>query len=158
MLRAIITLAFIGCTAASARAGGFSLALSGGSGYRTSPEAGRVATNLLVAPGFDLLGDLLRLEVGFAADLPDIADSDFDVQLRPMAVLNLPIVPLYVRAVTGVTQLVRGPLAFAFGGVLGIDADVGTGAAVFAEAGFIPRARRGQFESVFEGRLGLRFH
>ncbi len=140
----------------SAHAGGLSLAVSAGTGYRTDPS-GRIATNVMVAPGFDLLGDFLRLEAGLVADLPDIAGSDFDLQLRPMAVLNLPVVPLYLRLVTGVTQLVNGPVAFAFGGAVGIDAAATDSTAVFVEAGFVPRAERGDFDTIFEGRLGARF-
>jgi hypothetical protein len=145
-------------TPIAAHAEGFSLSMSAGSGYRLSPSAGRINTNIMVAPGFDLLGEFLRLEVGFVADLPDIRDTDFDVQLRPMAVLNLPVLPIYVRVVTGVTQLVQGPIAFAFGGAAGIDASVGESIALFAEAGFVPRADASRFHSVFEGRLGVRVH
>jgi hypothetical protein len=154
---------FILCTACTlalslpARAGDLSLAGSVGTGYRIDPQSGRIATNVLVAPGFDLIGDTLRIEVGFVADLPDVEGSELDFQVRPMAVLALPILPIYARVVTGVTQIVSGPVAFAFGGAIGIDADLGEHLAFFGEAGFVPRASGNGFESVFEGRLGGRF-
>lgn len=152
----IVALALSSIAPAAARAD-FSLAVSVGSGWRLDPDSGRIPTNLMLAPGFDVAGELLRLEVGFVADLPDVRDTDFDVQLRPMLVLNLPPIPLYARLVTGVTKVLNGPLAIAFGAVAGLRAALGPETTAFVEAGFVPQAHGDAFESILEGRLGLTF-
>ena len=134
-----------------------SVALSVGSGWQVDPGEGRVPTNLLIAPGLSIIGEkLLRLEVGFAADLPDVKDSEFDLQVRPMLVFQ-PLGPLYLRVVSGVTQVVQGPIGLAFGGAVGLNADISEHGGIFAEAGYIPRAVDEDFISVFEGRMGLSF-
>jgi hypothetical protein len=144
--------------AGAAQAHGASLSVSAGSGYVVDNGGGRIPTNIMVAPGFNLLGDnFLRFEVGFVADLPDVRQGNFDLQLRPMLVLTAPIIPIYGKLVGGVTQLVHGPLQTAFGGVVGIEAPCFADSHIFAEAGYIPRANHDAFLSVFEGRLGLRF-
>ncbi|HET6346452.1 MAG TPA: hypothetical protein VFH51_16080 [Myxococcota bacterium] len=141
-----------------AQASDASLSVSVGSGYSVEGDGSRIPTNLMVAPGFNLLGDnFLRFEVGFVADMPDVRNGNFDLQLRPMLVLTAPIIPVYGRLVGGVTQLVHGPVQTAFGGVVGIEAPCFSDSHIFAEAGYVPRATRDAFLSVFEGRLGLRF-
>lgn len=138
---------------APARAG-FTLAGSVGSGWRVNPDSGRVPTSLMLAPGIELMGSFLRFELGLAADLPDVSDSSFDITLRPMLVLQ-PLPFLYGRLTAGATQLVHGPVAFAFGGALGLTGHVAHDVSLFAEAGFVPRVNGDSFTSVFEGRVGM---
>lgn len=134
-----------------------SLAASVGSGWELDPDSGRIATNLMLAPGFDVADDIVRFEGGLLADLPDVEDADFDVQLRPMVVLYLPPLPLYGRVVAGLTQVIQGPVAVAFGAAVGLRAAMGPGVAAFVEAGYIPRASGDDFENVLEGRIGILF-
>lgn len=136
---------------------GLTLAGSVGSGWRTSPDNGRIATNIMLAPGFTVVGNFVRFELGLAADLPDIEDQDFDLQVRPMLVLQ-PLPFLYGRATLGVTQLVNGPIQVALGAALGLSASLSRSMNVFAEAGFVPRVGGDDdFMSIFEGRVGLGF-
>jgi hypothetical protein len=136
---------------------GLTVAGSVGSGWRTSPDSGRIATNIMLAPGFTVIGSFVRFELGFAADLPDIENEDFDFQLRPMLVLQ-PLPFLYGRATLGVTQLINGPIQVALGAALGLSASLTKAMSVFAEAGFVPRVGGDDdFLSIFEGRVGIGF-
>ena len=57
------------------------------------------------------LGEMLRLEVGIVGELSDVKNSEFDLQLRPMLVIDPPkfelkkMAPIRMRAVAGVTTL-----------------------------------------------------
>lgn len=135
---------------------GYTLAASAGSGYQWGDSHGRLQTNIMLAPGVSFLQDYLRFEVGFVADLPDVKEADFNLQVRPMLVIAPPIIPLYVRLVAGVTQIVSGPTGVAFGGALGTALRLGP-LSLFAEAGYIPRAIHGDISSAIEGRLGGTF-
>ena len=141
---------------ASARAAGLSLAGSIGSGYRASPNSGRINTNVMLAPGVSIINEVLRLEVGFVGDLADVEASRFDLQVRPMAVVQLPALPIYGRLIVGATNLIHGPRAFAFGAAAGLRLALGDTASVFAEVGYVPRAvSGGAFENIVEGRAGV---
>ncbi|MEK7704595.1 MAG: hypothetical protein AAB426_06510 [Myxococcota bacterium] len=141
----------------STAAAGLTLAGSVGSGWMTTPDSGRIATNIMLAPGFTVVGSFVRFELGLAADLPDIENEDFDVQVRPMLVVQ-PLPFFYGRATLGVTQLVNGPIQVALGAALGLSASLSKTANVFAEAGFVPRVGGDDdFMSIFEGRVGIGF-
>ncbi len=138
---------------ATARAN-FTLAGSVGSGWQAGDTSGRIPTNIMIAPGLELLGEFLRFELGFQADLPDVEGSDFDLQIRPMLVLQ-PLPMIYGRLTSGVTQVVTGDVHFALGLSVGLNAEIKEDFSFFAEAGFVPRVVNADFVSIFEGRVGL---
>lgn len=144
------------CTsyAKPARAG-FALSGSVGSGYRLNGDTGRIPTNIMVAPGFDILGNFFRFDVGLLANLPDVEDANFDIQVRPSLMLRLPVLPLYVRAIVGFEALINGPITLLFGGGIGLEALLLNTLGVFVEADLLPRAFVGDYINVLEGRLGL---
>jgi hypothetical protein len=111
--------------------------------------------NVMVAPGVSLLW--LRLQLGVAADLPDVKESKFDLGLRPMLSLHPPLLPLYGRLIFAVNNLFHDELrTVAYGGALGLEIAI-AGIGLFAEAGFLPRDPKGEvgFTWVVEGRAGI---
>jgi hypothetical protein len=123
-----------------------------GKGAKLSPSPTQAEqTNVMIAPGITF--PFLRLELGFAWDLPDIKNSKSDLELRPMLVIAPPLLPLYGRAVFAVTNLVHGKTTIAWGAALGLSIGLGP-IGVFAEAGILPRSRLSQINWVLEGRLG----
>jgi len=127
-----------------------------GKGYQVSNPKGATQTNLMIAPGVTFLADLLRLQVGFVGDLPDVKDSKFDLQIRPMFVLAPPILPIYGRAIFAIANLLHnnGPdTHIAFGAAAGLKFGLGP-VGVFAEAGLLPRSIASNIYWAFEGRLG----
>ncbi len=132
----------------------WTLSVSAGTGWQAHPSASRISTNLSVAPGISLLPkDLLRFELGFIADMPDLRNRHADLQIRPMLLINPPLFPMYARLVAGVSNIAHGPAAVRFGAAAGVRlslAHVG----LFAEAGYIPYVRDNTFFSVLEGRIG----
>jgi hypothetical protein len=138
---------------------GFIVEGSLGKGVKVSPSpAKQTQTNIMIAPGVTLLGDILRLEVGFVADLPDVKDSKFNLQFRPMVVVAPPILPIYGRAIFAVTNVLKGKTTIAYGAAAGLKFGLGP-VGVFAEAGLLPRSVEDATGSskinwVIEGRLG----
>lgn len=108
-------------------------------------------TNLLVAPGYGL-GEVLRAEVGFVIDLPE-ENVGTNLRLRPMLVIDPPILPLYGRLIVGVANLLENERAFEFGGAVGIGGSIG-GIGLYAEVGALPQAIAGDFIWIAEGRAG----
>jgi hypothetical protein len=138
---------------AAARAG-WILEGSVGKGVKVSPSpTHQTQTNLMLAPGVTLLADILRLEVGFVGDLPDIKNSKFDLQFRPMVVVAPPILPIYGRAIFAVTNVLHGKTTIAYGAAAGLKFGLGP-VGVFAEAGVLPRSVASKINWVIEGRLG----
>jgi hypothetical protein len=138
--------------APAARAG-WGLEASLGKGAQVSPSpVAATQTNLMLAPGYGLLG-LLRLELGIVGDLPDIKNSEFNLQLRPMVVIAPPIFPLYGRAIFAVTNLLEGKTTIAYGAAAGVKFGLGP-VGVFAEAGLLPRSIDSKLSWVVEGRVG----
>lgn len=131
------------------------LAASVGSGLQVAPDK-RIPTNIMVAPGAELLGPLVRAEVGIVADMGDVGGRDFDLQVRPMLLFDPPLIPLYGRLTVGIANLTTGPLAVAFGGSLGAELSL-SALSLFGEVGFIPQASGDGFDSIFEGRAGVGF-
>ena len=114
---------------------GFVLEGSLGTGYQVSDPTGRTPTQVMIAPGYGL-GEIIRLELGFNFPLGDV--GDFDLQLRPMLVLDPPLIPFYVRAVGAVSNLIaEGDTAYAIGGAAGVGVSL-AGVGIFGEVGAIP--------------------
>jgi hypothetical protein len=149
---------------------GFLLEGSVGSGAQLSPSVERTPVNVMLAPGWGFAG-LLKLELGLLGNLGDVQNSKFDLELRPMVVVSPPLVPLYLRAIFAVQNLIDGPTTYAYGGALGLSFSL-FGAGLFVEAGVLPRnvkvdvvtnvpvvgtaahATRDEFRWFAEGRLG----
>lgn len=134
-----------------------------GKGVNVSPEPVKATqSNIMIAPGFTI--PFLRFEVGFVNALPDLKNSEYDIEIRPMIVVAPPILPLYGRAIVAVTNLLEnnGKTTVAYGGAAGLKLGLGP-IGVFAEAGLLPRsveiltATGAKDEKIFwvvEGRLG----
>lgn len=144
-----VLVSLAGATAAHA---GWVIEGSVGKGGRLKEPRGWEPTNVMLAPGYQLLG-LLRLQLGIVGDLGDVKNSRFDLQLRPMVGIYPPIIPLYARAIFAFSNLVHGPRRTAIGGALGIKLGLPfIGLGVFAEAGMLPRFTDSQL--ILEGRAG----
>jgi len=153
ILRGLSMFLLLGLVPNNAMAG---LVLGGsvGQGWTVDPKV-RQPINLMLTPGYSLLNDMLRLELGLVADLPNVENRDFDLSLRPMAVLKLPLLPIHFRAVVGVDRLIEGA-RFSFGGAAGLTFSL-AGIGVFAEAGVIPSVGDGITLWLIEGRAGAYF-
>jgi hypothetical protein len=124
-----------------------------GKGVSVSPSpVKQTQTNIMIAPGYTII-DILRLELGLVSDLPDVKDSKFNLQFRPMLVVAPPIFPLYGRAIFAVTNLLHGKTTIAYGAAAGFKLGLGP-VGVFAEAGLLPRSVNSTINWVLEGRLG----
>ncbi len=119
-----------------------------GSGFTTSPMA-RTPTNIMIAPGWAPI-DLLRVELGIVGDLGDVRANKFDLQLRPSAMIEVPILPLFARVILGVRGLLSEP-AVAWGGGIGTKFGIGP-ISVFAELDMLPRTEANTLQLEF--RLG----
>ena len=144
---ALAVLAF--CAVPLTAQAGFVVEGSVGKGLTVDP-LDDTATNIMIAPGYGL-GEILRLELGFAFNLPDV--GDFDLELRPMLVLDPPLFPVYGRLILGVTGLLSD-VVIAYGGALGVGGSL-FGIGAFAEVGVLPRSVADTMFWVIEGRLGV---
>jgi hypothetical protein len=127
--------------------------------WRTNGDTERLPTNVMLAPGFAF--GPLRAQLGLAAGLGDVQESDFELEFRPMLTFQPPVVPLYGRLILAVTNLLDGPRDVAYGGALGLRFGL-LGAEVFLEGGVLPRTvdvegPSDPFLWVVEGRAGLGF-
>src|SRR6266568_4208956 len=155
LLLAIAAIAALTAFPRSASAG-FLLEGSVGSGAQLSPSVERTPVNVMLAPGWGFAG-LLKLELGLLGNLGDVQNSKFDLELRPMVVISPPIVPIYLRAIFAVQNLIEGPTTYAYGGALGLSFSL-FGAGVFVTnipvVGTAAHATRDEFRWFAEGRLG----
>ena len=144
-----------------------------GVGWQLDPSVERAPVNIMVAPGWGLAG-IVKLELGLAANLGDVQNSRFDLELRPMVVVSPPLFPLYLRGIAAVQNLIHGPTNWADGGALGLSFGL-LGVGVFVEAGALPRnvtvdavtnqpvvgtalhATRDEFRWFAEGRAGVSY-
>jgi hypothetical protein len=169
LLLAIAAIAALAAFPRSASAG-FLLEGSVGSGAQHNPTFERTPVNVMLAPGWGFAG-MLKLELGLLGNLGDVQNSKFDLELRPMVVISPPFVPLSLRAIFAVQNLLDGPTTYAYGGALGFSFSL-LGAGLFVEAGVLPRnvkidavtnvpvvgttanATRDEFRWFAEGRVG----
>lgn len=137
---------------------GFIVEASLGKGMQVAPsiDDSLQQTNLLLAVGYGL-GTMLRLEAGMVMDLPqsnDGGDRDLNLRVRPMLVIDPPILPVYGRLIAGFANVIGdGPLAYEFGGAIGAGISL-FGIGLFAELGLIPQAVDSNFAWLGEGRVG----
>ncbi|MBC8134128.1 MAG: hypothetical protein H7X95_14195, partial [Deltaproteobacteria bacterium] len=106
-----VLFSFFGAANANA---GWVIEGSVGKGGRVNAPRGWEPTNVMVAPGYQFLG-ILRAQLGLVGDLGDVKNSKFDLQLRPMLGIYLPIFPIYGRAIFAFQNLVNGPRHMAIG-------------------------------------------
>lgn len=132
----------------------FILEGSAGTGYQVKPsvDTKRQPTNLMLAGGWGF-GEWIRGEVGLLAEIPDNDAYEFDLQVRPMLVVDPPLLPIYGRLIVGVANLLHD-VNFAFGGAVGLGGSIG-GIGLFVEAGMVPRVVDSNFNWILEGRGGL---
>jgi hypothetical protein len=139
MRKLLVAIALSGLAAPLAARAGAVVEISGGLGSQLQPSLERAPTNVMVAPGWGFAG-ILKLEVGLAAALADVRGARTDLEVRPMAVLSVPLFPLYARGILAVQNLVNGPATVAYGGALGLSFGIPmTGLGLFVEAGVLPR-------------------
>lgn len=149
---AVATLATL--TIAPSAHAGFLVEGSVGKGLEVKPDQKATPTNIMIAPGFSLVS-VLRLQLGFVGDLPDVKASKTDFGLRPMLTISPPLFPLYGRVIFAFDNLFHDSTrAFAYGAALGLSFGVGP-IGIFAEAGLLPRRLDGQTLWNLEGRLGV---
>jgi hypothetical protein len=141
------------CLAAPASARAMGVELSLGKGLSVSPETQAQPLNLMVAPGISFV--VVRLQLGFVADMPDVENSKFDIGFRPMVTISPPILPLYGRLIFAVNNLIESEKrTIAYGGALGLSFGLG-GIGVFAEGAVLPRTKNDVTSWVLEGRAGI---
>jgi hypothetical protein len=137
------------CLAPVAARADIIMGASVGSGVTVKPEIARTPTNIMLAPGWGL-GEMLRLELGIVADLGDVEASKFDLGVRPMLVIDPPVLPLHGRLIVGASNLLDDPV-ITYGGAIGIGGSI-AGLGLYLEVGVLPK---GDAETVaVEGRVG----
>jgi len=154
---AALVLASVSVVPAVARAG-WVVEGSYGKGVKVSPDPVKATqSNIMIALGYAI--PFLRFEVGFLNNLPDLKDSKYDIEIRPMVVIAPPILPIYGRVVFAVTNLLHGKTTVAYGAAGGLKLGLGP-VGVFAEAGVLPRSVNqptggNKLNWVIEGRAGV---
>lgn len=153
---AVVALALV-LSPLSARAGGL-FEGSVGSGLRWDPEpTERIPTNVMLTLGYSF--PVVKLELGALANLADVENSEFDVDLRPMLVVKPPGFPLYFRGILSYGNLIEGPKSFGYGGAIGMRIGPPIGVGAFFEAGAVTKkvtiADEEQDVWFAEGRLGV---
>lgn len=94
---------------------------------------------LRVAPSYRLQKNL-RLELGVVALVDGARQGRFDLELRPMIVLEPPRLPFYGRLTAGFVRVLSSPRV-AFGAAIGSAVTL-DGTRFFAEIGTLPRQGR----------------
>jgi hypothetical protein len=126
-----------------------------GRGYQIKPTtSSNLPTNIMIAPGVGL-GDVLKLELGMVWDMPHSGQGN-QFRLRPMLVLNPPIIPIYGRLICGVTDVFGDNRGFEFGGAVGVSVSL-LGLGIFGEVGYLPERIHSTTLTVVEGRVGAYF-
>ncbi len=121
------------------------------------PGSGRLATNVMLAPGYSFLDDIFALELGLVANLGDVERDDFHIGLRPSLKVAPPIIPLYGRVILDVSKLGSGgTTSFGFGGGFSFGVAM---IHLFIEADYIPRTVTvgtvDVTQKILEGRAGV---
>ena len=113
----------------------FVLETSVGKGFSIKPDVAATPSTIMVAPGWGL-GSMLRLHVGFLTAFGDAEDARLDFQIRPMLVIDPPVLPIYGRFIMAFINL-REHQEFAYGGAIGVGGSLGP-IGLFGEFGIIP--------------------
>lgn len=148
----VCVLALVLLAAPMAAKAGFVIEGSVGYGAQVRPSFEVEGQSLMLAPGYALLGEVFRLELGLVLNRSQLNDGDFQMQLRPMLVIDPPILPLYVRGILGFDDPF-GDRMMAFGGAVGIGGSI-MGLGLFVEAAYLPRFENGTRFDLAEARAG----
>src|SRR3569623_922840 len=97
--------------------------------------------------------------MGIVGSQGDVENSNYDLQLRPIDGLYMPVIPVYARAIFAYEILLHEPHAWAIGGAAGIKIGLPfIGLGLFAEVGVLPQFVKVNGSSpeitIVEGRLG----
>lgn len=132
-----------------------------GLGWHVSPSlpAGaesRQPINVMIAPGYGFLANLLKVQVGFAGSFGDVpAPNDvFQLQIRPMVTVQPPLFPLYVRGMLAFLDVTRDSRQTAYGAAAGLSFGL-LGLGVFGEVGALTFSAGGSQNWIVEGRAGV---
>ncbi len=128
--------------------------------WQTSPSSLRQQTNIMVAPGYSFAMDIVAVQLGVLANLANVDGSSFNWSLRPMVMVQPPVVPLFGRVILDVANLgtKSAPLGsstvttFGFGGGFSFGVAM---ARILAEVDYLPRSIGGTSTTVIEGRVGV---
>ena len=129
-----------------------------GKGAQVSPDTQAEPLSIMIAPGVQLLSGILRLELGILNSLPDVENSQYNLEFRPMVVVSPPILPIYGRGILAGHQHPGPRRRQARGGLRRrCRADVRSGPAigVFGEVGALPRQPQRRALLIVEGRAGV---
>jgi hypothetical protein len=138
---------------------GFVLSGSLGYGHELHPRFSEQATTLMVTPGYALLADIVRLELGILAGYGAVVGglkNGFDLEFRPMVRISPPLIPLYARLIVAGVDLTTSRRAVAYGGALGVGLSL-LGVGVFGELGVLPRHVAHRFHWIGEARAGVSY-
>jgi len=132
-----------------------------GLGWHVSPSlpAGaesRQPLNIMIAPGYGFLADLLKVSVGFAGSgFGDVSGDVFRLQIRPMVTVQPPLFPLYVRGMLAFLDVTHSDTSqTAFGAAAGLSFGL-LGVGVFGEVGALTFSAGGSQNWIVEGRAGV---
>jgi hypothetical protein len=153
---------------AAAQAGWFVEGSIGKGGVVTSPRQWD-QVNFMLAPGWAPslpLFKYFRLQLGVAANFADKSDSSTNIELRPMLTFDVPLLPLYVRAVVAVQNLRKEEghgVLYSYGPSVGTGFGLGP-IGVFAEVGVLGRKEglhsdtgpKDEWRLAIEGRVGVK--
>jgi hypothetical protein len=158
-LAALLAAALCAPVAARADLLAFSIDLSLGLPWQTSPAVERAPTNIMLTPGL-VVANWVSAELGIAAAFAEYSQPS-RWALRPMVGLYPPILPIYAKLVVDVANLNQaGGLGTVttVGGALGLMFSVGP-ARLFLEVDYLPKKvplppGGSQNLQVWEGRGG----
>jgi hypothetical protein len=130
----------------------------------------RRPVSVMLAPGIGVAPVPVKAELGVLATMGDTFGTRFDLDLRPMLVVEPPRWPLYLRAMLDFRSMLYGPRRTGYGGALGHRFGV-AGVDTFLEGGFLVgrvmnyftapsghllETPRDKVSTDFEFRLGVR--
>jgi hypothetical protein len=155
MRKLLFALSLLSLVAVAPKAhAGFTIEGSVGKPYQlTSPGDGFQPTNIMIAPGYEVL-EMVRFQLGFAAQLADVEGYKAAWQLRPSVGLFPPILPLFARA-TFALENIGNDTHTALGLSGGVKLSL-LGLGVFLEAGYLPTFASKTYQAI-EGRAGAYF-
>jgi hypothetical protein len=130
-----------------------------GLGWNVNAPAGaesRQPINVMIAPGYGFLSDLIKVQVGVAGSgFGDVSGDVFRLQIRPMVTVKPPLFPLYLRGMLAFLDVTHSDSSqTAFGAAAGLTfglANIG----IFGEVGALTFSTAGSQYWIVEGRAGV---
>ncbi len=138
---------------ALAQAQSFEFSIGSGVQFIDGFDNQRLPTNLMATIGYGGL-PIIEPQLGVLADLGDVENADFDLQIRPQVKISVPVIPVYARVIFSIVNLLGdGDTELYYGGGLGLEVPIPL--SPFIEAAYLPTSAEGL--NVFEARLGIGF-